>query len=182
GGRPHGALVEARLVAEPERRIPRLELLRALEEADDLAILGIGGHPIPGPRREIGRAGRHDRVQPFGHGPIRFLHRGDPREPIAFPVGPALARTRFRLQLLGTSLQRGPFVGRESLVPLTSRARAVGGVLSVLASAHTYLLHTWPRPKGWMRLPLSVMMSSRSSRAPRRSPPPPSPCSSMHAH
>src|SRR5262249_26038296 len=29
GGRPHGAFVEARLVAEAERRVPRLELLRA---------------------------------------------------------------------------------------------------------------------------------------------------------
>src|SRR5215218_6026939 len=35
GGRPHDAFVEVRLVAEAERRVPRLELLRALEEADD---------------------------------------------------------------------------------------------------------------------------------------------------
>src|SRR5262245_10690119 len=48
GGRPHGAFVEVRLVAEAERRVPRLELLRALEEAYDLAVLGIGGHPVPG--------------------------------------------------------------------------------------------------------------------------------------
>jgi enamine deaminase RidA (YjgF/YER057c/UK114 family) len=39
------ALVEVRRVAEAERRVPRLELLRALEEADDLAVLGIRGHP-----------------------------------------------------------------------------------------------------------------------------------------
>ena len=32
---------------EAERRVPRLELLRALEEADDLAVLGIRGHPVP---------------------------------------------------------------------------------------------------------------------------------------
>src|SRR3990172_6715405 len=43
GGRPHGAFVEVRLVAEAERRVPRFELLRALEEADDLAVLGIRG-------------------------------------------------------------------------------------------------------------------------------------------
>src|SRR6266851_9947473 len=43
GGRPHGAFVEVRLVAEAERRVPGLELLRALEEADDVAVLGIGG-------------------------------------------------------------------------------------------------------------------------------------------
>src|ERR687897_606187 len=41
GGRPHGAFVEVCLVAEAERRVPRLELLRALEVADDLAVLGI---------------------------------------------------------------------------------------------------------------------------------------------
>src|SRR6266542_4995818 len=48
GGWPHGAFVEVRLVAEAERRVPRLELLRALEEADDLAVLGIRRHPVPG--------------------------------------------------------------------------------------------------------------------------------------
>src|ERR1019366_10207827 len=33
GRRPNGSFVEMRLVAEPERRIPCLELLRVLEEA-----------------------------------------------------------------------------------------------------------------------------------------------------
>jgi hypothetical protein len=32
-------------VVEPERRVPRLELLPALEEADDLAVVGIPGIP-----------------------------------------------------------------------------------------------------------------------------------------
>src|SRR5215467_2683490 len=49
-GWPHAAFVELGLVAEAERRIPALELVRALEETDDLAILGIRGHPIPGSR------------------------------------------------------------------------------------------------------------------------------------
>ena len=39
GGRPHGAVVEVRAVVEAQRRVPRLELLRGLEEADDLAVL-----------------------------------------------------------------------------------------------------------------------------------------------
>src|SRR3954462_7011969 len=56
GGRPHGALVEVRLIAEAEGRVPRFELLRALEEADDFAVLGIRGHPVPGSRREGWRA------------------------------------------------------------------------------------------------------------------------------
>src|SRR5215211_5639089 len=38
-GRPHGALVEVRLVAEAERSVPRVELLGALEEEEDLAVL-----------------------------------------------------------------------------------------------------------------------------------------------
>src|SRR5438093_4751968 len=66
GDRPHGAFVEVRLVAEAERRVPRLELLRALEEADDLAVLGIRGHPIPESRREGRRAGLDYRMEPLG--------------------------------------------------------------------------------------------------------------------
>src|SRR5512139_4293684 len=58
GGRPHGAFVEVRRVVEAERRIPRIELRCGCEEADDLAVLvGIGGHPVPGFRREGWRAG-----------------------------------------------------------------------------------------------------------------------------
>src|SRR3989440_9753088 len=68
GGRPHGAFVEVRLVAEAERGVPRFELVRALEEADDIAVLGIGGHPVPGSRREAGRGGLDDGVEPLGHG------------------------------------------------------------------------------------------------------------------
>ena len=49
GGRPQGAFVEVGRVVEAECRIPGVELLRGLEEADDLAVLvGICGHPIPG--------------------------------------------------------------------------------------------------------------------------------------
>src|SRR5260370_9478409 len=57
GGRPHASFVEVRLVHEAERRVPRVELLRALEEADDLAVLGKRGHPVPESRREGWRAG-----------------------------------------------------------------------------------------------------------------------------
>src|SRR3979411_2670340 len=54
GGLPHGAFVEVRLVHEAERRVPRLELLRALEEADDLAVLGIRGIPYQSPGARAG--------------------------------------------------------------------------------------------------------------------------------
>src|SRR5213596_2886169 len=53
GDRPQGAFVEVRAVVEAEGRVPRLELVRGLEEADDLAVLGIRGHPVP----ELGREG-----------------------------------------------------------------------------------------------------------------------------
>src|SRR5512132_3463416 len=46
GGGPHGACVEVRLVAEAERRVPGVELLGALEEADDLVVPGVRGHPV----------------------------------------------------------------------------------------------------------------------------------------
>src|SRR4051794_1392583 len=80
GGRPHGPGVEVRLIAETERGVPRLELLRALEEADDLAVLGICGHPVPGSRGEVWRAGLDDFMEPLGHDAIRLRHLSDLRE------------------------------------------------------------------------------------------------------
>src|SRR5438034_9121279 len=128
GGRPHGAFVEVRLVAEAERRVPRFELLRTLEEADDIAVLGVRGHPVPGFRREGWRAGTDDGMEPFGHGAIRFRHVGNLREHVAFPVRLLRARSaaRFRLQLLGALLHRGSFLVRESLDRLAGHGGARG--------------------------------------------------------
>ena len=45
-----------------------LNFCRALEEADDLAVLGVRGHPVPGSRREGRRAGfdeRHGAARPW---------------------------------------------------------------------------------------------------------------------
>src|SRR5213595_2529016 len=92
GDRPHGAFVEVRLVAEAEGRVPRFELLRALEEADDLAVLGIRGHPVPGSRREGWRVGFDDRMEPLGHGAVRFRHLGDLREHVRLLVRLPCAR------------------------------------------------------------------------------------------
>src|SRR6266516_515873 len=141
GGRPHGAFVEVRLVAEAERRVPGFELLRALEEADDLAVLGIRGHPVPGSRRDRRRAGFDDRMEPLSHGAIRFRHRGALREHVAFPVCLARARAtaRGRLQLLGALLHRGSFLVRESLGRLAARGGALGGLLRGLLCAHRSL-------------------------------------------
>src|SRR3990170_5002336 len=146
GDRPQGAFVEVRRVAEAERRVPRAELLRALEEADDFAVLGIRGHPVPGFRREGRRAGLDDRVEPLGHSAIRFRHLGDLREHVAFPVRLVRARAtaRGRLQLLGALLHRGSFLIRASLDLLVARGGALGRLRRVLRWAHRNLLIlTW---------------------------------------
>src|SRR6266581_6070156 len=124
GDRPQGAVVEVRLVAEAERRVPRLELLRALEVADHLAVLGVRGHAVPGLWRERWRAGFDDRMEPLSHGAIRFPHRGNLREYVAFPV------RLVRLQLVGALPHRGSYLGRESL----------GGLLRGLLGAHRNIL------------------------------------------
>src|SRR5439155_16029519 len=120
-----------RLVAEAERRVPRFELPRALEEADDIAVLCIRGHPVPGSRREGWRAGFDDGMEPLGHGAILLRHLGDLREHVAFPVRLARARAaaRGRLQLLGALPHRGSFLVRESL------GRVAGGSLGGLLRA-----------------------------------------------
>src|SRR2546425_8890688 len=143
GDGPHGTFVEVRLVAEAERRVPRLELVRALEEADDIAVLGVRGHPVPGSRREGWRAGFDDGMEPLGHGAIRFPHLGDLREHGAFPIRLVRARAaiRGRLPLLEILLHRGSFLVRECLELLLDRGGALGGLLRVLRWAHRHLLN-----------------------------------------
>src|SRR5918998_4146921 len=128
-------------VVEAECRIPRLELVRALEVADDLAALCIRGHPVPGPGREIRRAGLDECMEPLGHGAILIRHLRDLREHVAFPVPLARARAaaRLRLRLSGALLHRGPFLVRESRV---GRGCPLGGLLRGLLRAHRSLLCT----------------------------------------
>src|SRR5579872_7138879 len=137
GDGPRGAFVEVRLVAKAQRRVPGLELLRALEEADDVAVLGICGHPVPEFRREGWRAGFDDRMEPLAHGAIRFRHLGDLREHSVFAIRLVRARAlaRGRLQLLGALLHRGSFLVRESLERLVARGGALGasGIFSHLS-------------------------------------------------
>src|SRR5260370_33090522 len=109
GGRPQGAFVEVRAVVEAERRVPRLELVRGLEEADDLAVLGIRGHPVPELRREGWRAGFDNRMEPLAEGAIRCLHLADLREHGAFPV------RLVRFQFLDALPHRASFLVRKSL-------------------------------------------------------------------
>jgi len=129
-GRPHVAFVEVRRVVEAKSRVPCLELISALEEADDLAVLVcIRGHPVPWFRREGWSTGFDDSMEPLGHGTIRFRHLGDLREHGAFPV------RLVRPQLLDTLLHRVSFLVRESLKLLVVR----GGVCqSLVTSFHFY--------------------------------------------
>src|SRR5206468_2015155 len=145
GDWPQGAFVEVRRVAETERRIPRFELLRALEEANDLAVLGIRGHPVPESRREGWGAGFDDSMEPLAHGAIRFRHLGDLREHGTFPVLLVRARAaaRGRLQLLDALLHRDSFLVRESLELLVDRGGVLVGLLRVLLWAHRNLIPTW---------------------------------------
>src|SRR5262249_40078786 len=83
-------------------------------------------------------------MEPLGHGAIWFLHRGDLREHVVFPVRLVLVRARFRLQLLGARLHRSSFLVCESLGLLVDRGGALGGLLCVLLWAHRNLLIlTW---------------------------------------
>src|SRR5918997_2308546 len=178
GGRPHGAFVEVRLVAEAERRVPRLELLGALEEADDLAVLGVRGHPVPGFRQEGWRAGFDDLMEPLGHGAVRFRHLGDLREHGAFPCRSVLVRTLFSLQLFGALPHRGSFLGREplgllcahlSLLCRLSHALLIWVCRPSLEDTHgRRLLYALPRCSGVLRprsyaprTPQRVTVSSR---------------------
>src|SRR3989454_4377993 len=129
GGRPHGAFVEVRLVAEAERCVPGFELLRCLEEANNLAVLaglGICGHPVPESRREGWSGFLDDSMEPLGHGAIRFPHLGDLRENSAFPV--PLVRPQF----LDAIPHRAVFLVREPLELLAGRSGALGGLLRAL--------------------------------------------------
>src|SRR5690606_25643170 len=112
---PHRAVVEVGLVLEPQRGIARLELLRALEEAHDLAVLGVGGHAVPRTRRQFRRGGLHDGVQLLGQCAVGCIHLADLREDLALPVRLLATTPGGSLRLLGAFLHRGAFLGGEAV-------------------------------------------------------------------
>jgi hypothetical protein len=73
-------------------------------------------------------------MEPLGQGAIRCRHLGDLGKHVAFGVrlARAPAAARFRLQLLGALLHRGPFLVRQSLERLAGRGGALGGLLRVV--------------------------------------------------
>src|SRR5579883_2172274 len=122
-GWPHSPFVEACRVVEAEGCVPRVELLRGLEEADDLVVPGIRGHPIPGFRREDRRADFDDFMYPRGHSAIWFRHLGNLREHIAFPLCSVLVGALLGLQLSGALLHRGALLVCKSLSLLIGSGR-----------------------------------------------------------
>src|SRR2546430_3506923 len=128
GDRPQGAFVEVRAVVEAEGRVPRLELMRGLEEADDLAVLGIGGHPVPELGREGWRAGFDNRMEPLAEGAIRCLHLADLREHGAFSV------RLVRFQFLDALPHRASFLVRKSLDRLRGLLRRL--LVDVVLGGH----------------------------------------------
>src|SRR4029453_10635880 len=129
GGRPNGAVVQVRVAVEAQRRVPLLELRRGCEEADDLALLGVRGHPVPGLRGQDRRALLDDGVEPLGHGAIGFRHLGDLLEHGLLSGRLVLLRARLRPQLFGALLHRAPFLVAEPLAGLAGRGGALGGLL-----------------------------------------------------
>src|SRR4029079_14830497 len=118
GNRPHRAVVEVRVVLEPEHRVALLELRRVAEEHDDLAVLvGVRGHAVPGLRRQVRRGLLHDRVNTLAElavGRRHLLERGLDR----------LLALRGQLQLLCAGAHRGLFLRGESFLLLRRAHRA----------------------------------------------------------
>src|SRR5215207_1175977 len=72
--RPHRAVVEVGDVVEAERGVAGLELVGALEEAHDLADLGVGRHAVPGLRSERRRMLGDDGVDALGQVTVVARH------------------------------------------------------------------------------------------------------------
>ena len=87
-----------------------------------LSSLAYAGIPYQVFGERAGALAFDDRVEPLGHGAIRFRDLGDLREHVAFPVRLVRARAlaRGRLQLLDALLHRSSFLVRESFGRLAS--------------------------------------------------------------
>ena len=85
-----------------------LNFRAALEEADDLTVLGIRGHAVPEPRRQGQCSGFDDR-RSCSQGDL-FRHGGDVREHGAFPDRLVCARARARGRLLRGALGDSGFI------------------------------------------------------------------------
>jgi hypothetical protein len=101
----HGALVEVCLVLKAECRISCLEFRCALEEAGNIPIPSIRGHPVSESGRESWCVGFDNYMDPPGYHAIRFRHCSDIREYLSLAVH--FARSWFGLY---NRLLRYPFI------------------------------------------------------------------------
>src|SRR6202011_5315246 len=120
GGWPNITLIEFCILLKTERGVPRFEFLAALEEANNLAVLRISWHPIPGSRSKSRSIGFDDSVDPLGNNPILLWHFGDLREYVPFPVN----LTRANASPLIEGLPHcGSFLGLQQRRRLATGAR-----------------------------------------------------------
>jgi len=86
--RPQSALVEVRLLRETDHHVPIIVGSARIhpEVAHDFAVPGIGRQAIPGFRREGGRAGFDESMEPLAYRTIRGGHLGDGREHGTFSI------------------------------------------------------------------------------------------------
>ena len=115
------AFFTSRSLPRPRRSTSSAQMRRAklfprpsslLKKADDVAVLSVCGHPVPGSCGEDRRVCLDDGMEPLGHGAIRFRHLGNLRHQVSFSI-------RFlRAQLSGAILHCQPFLVRESPVCL----------------------------------------------------------------
>ena len=137
GDGPQGAGVELGGVVEAEGAVAGAELLRGLEEADDLAFgVGVGGHAVPGFGGQAGRVGVDEGMQALGQAAVGLLEGGDGGERGSLAVG----LFGFGLKLAGALLHSGLFFGGEAL----AGGGGFGGLLGGgLGGAHGSL--SWAR-------------------------------------
>src|SRR6266508_2306991 len=125
--RPQVAVVEVGRVLEAEGGVPVLELARVLEEDDDLAVrVRVGGHSVPGLRRQVGGGRRHRHVNSLSQRTVPRSHLRDGIENRLKAVGLLRALLALGTELGGALLHRGALLGGEAVEFLVGILRGHG--------------------------------------------------------
>src|SRR5213594_3230632 len=95
-------------------------------------------------------------MEPFGHGAIRFSHRGDLRQ------HGALSLPLSSLHLLDAVPYRASFLLRESLRLLAGRGSALGGLRAFLSRLHGIFSSSELKYFSWSVLCVSIMSGPES--------------------
>ena len=133
GDRPHLPLVEPRVGLEAKGRVAHLELRLRLEEADHLAVLGVGRHPVERPRHEARRGREDELVDARRDRPIVVGHLGDLGLHVGLALGALLLRAAFRrlLSLPDGLLHRGALFVAQDVSGRPGRTASLCGWLRV---------------------------------------------------